>query len=460
MFCYSELPSHYKSCLMYLSIFPQGRSFKRTDLLRRWAAEGLITKRSAGTGMLDDQAERIFDSLVTRGFICPGETSTAGKVKSFTLNQVVHDFIVTDVGFVDTSSQPDLAHRLSINSGVLDLQGCKGLKKKHLNNICKILLLKYLSLRNTDATELPKQIEKLQCLQTLDIRQTIIQAFATKSVCLPMLRHLLAGKEDSPSIDSDRFKKSFETVYLPKSIRRMEKIEVLSHVKVSNNNDLIDVGKLLHLRKLGVILEGKKDELNLLFQQIEKLQGCLRSLSIQMNQPTKSKSELQSPPKLLQSLNISGITGGLHLWIAGHDILTKITLSETDLGEDALGIFGKLRMLRCLRLRHKSYTESELKFKEEEFKSLKSLVVEGSNITSVTLEPQAAPKLEMIIWSFVTMGTLSGVKHLPKLKKIELSGDSCEIDPVIEEIREHPNHPDLKYNGQHQRYGAKTPSTP
>ncbi|KAM0873930.1 hypothetical protein ACQ4PT_037736 [Festuca glaucescens] len=185
MFCYSELPSHYKSCLMYLSIFPQGHITMRTDLLRRWTAEGLITKRSAGMGTVDDQAERIFDSLVTRGFICPVETSAAGKIKSFTISHVVHDFIVTDVGFLDTSSRPELAHRLSINSGVaiqeetfsdsdppghgilaiieslpqstrweflkvLDLQGCKGLKKKHLNNICNILLLKYLSLKNTD----------------------------------------------------------------------------------------------------------------------------------------------------------------------------------------------------------------------------------------------------------------------------------------------------------------------
>jgi hypothetical protein len=40
---------------------------------------------------------------------------------------------------------------------VLDLEECKELKDHHLKNICNHLRqLKYLSLRNTDITELPK----------------------------------------------------------------------------------------------------------------------------------------------------------------------------------------------------------------------------------------------------------------------------------------------------------------
>jgi protein involved in ribonucleotide reduction len=49
------------------------------------------------------------------------------------------------------------------------------------------------------------------------------------------------------------------------------------------------------------------------------------------------------------------------------------------------------------------------------------------------------------------MRTLSGVDRLPKLKKLELSGDNCDIDSVREALKKHLNHPDLKYNGHHQR---------
>jgi len=53
---------------------------------------------------------------------------------------------------------------------VMDLGGCKGLKKRQLKSICKLQTLKYLSLRNTDVPDLPHQIKALQLLETLDIR--------------------------------------------------------------------------------------------------------------------------------------------------------------------------------------------------------------------------------------------------------------------------------------------------
>uniref|UniRef100_A0A0E0MHT0 Rx N-terminal domain-containing protein n=1 Tax=Oryza punctata TaxID=4537 RepID=A0A0E0MHT0_ORYPU len=397
MFCYNDMPIKYKTCLHYLSIFPQGHIIRRTSLIRRWLAERLVTDRlnMSSVFVLDDEAERVFDALVARGFIHPEETSVAGKIKTCTVHPKVHDFIATDVSFMDTSLPLHLAHHFSINSGIaleeasspsdaspcksdhafhgimsllhslprsdqwqllkmLDLEGCKGLKKKkHIKNICKILLLKYLSLRDTDVIQLPKKFEKLQCLETLDIRQTEIRAFATKSVFFPMLKHLLAGSkvvsQSSDNKSSHRFKESLETVQLPGGTHRMKSLEMLCHVDASNNvDDLIGIGQLLQLRKLGVIFDGKKaSSLALLFKQIEKLHDCLRALSIQINHPATSEGTvpeteqldaLVSPPKLLQSLNISGITSGLPDWITELNQLTKITLSNTYLGEDAIRV--------------------------------------------------------------------------------------------------------------------------
>ncbi|KAJ1260597.1 hypothetical protein BS78_10G244700 [Paspalum vaginatum] len=204
MWCYNELLSKYRSCLLYLSIFPQDYVIRTISLTRRWVAEGLITPSptSAATASDEvqsstDEAEHYLEVLFMRGFLSPLEISAAGDIKSCTVHHQVREFIARvsrDVNYVDTSRLTGLAHHLSIHSTivlqkshsadganngivsslpslasspqrqllkVLDLMGCKGLKKKHLKSICKILLLKYLSLRNTDVTELPKQIKEL-----------------------------------------------------------------------------------------------------------------------------------------------------------------------------------------------------------------------------------------------------------------------------------------------------------
>lgn len=63
----------------------------------------------------------------------------------------------------------------SFNDGiiqVLNLEGCNGLKERHLKDICKMLVLKYLSLRRTGIEKIPSKIKKLEYLETLDIRET------------------------------------------------------------------------------------------------------------------------------------------------------------------------------------------------------------------------------------------------------------------------------------------------
>ncbi|CAL4986190.1 unnamed protein product [Urochloa decumbens] len=307
---------------------------------------------------------------------------------------------------------------------VLDLEGCHGLEKHHLKSICKILLLKYLSLRNTDVAELPKQIKELQCLETLDIRQT---------------------KKVSASNDARSSEESIVTVSMPLGIQKMINMEILSHVQITDrDSELAGIAQLLKLRKLGVALQGKNVKLSDLFCQIEKLHKCLRSLSIRMGSPAGSENHhaeavdsLPSLPEFIERLNICGITSGLVCSIKEHHRLAKITLSDTYLTEDGLRILGNLAALRGLKLLHKSYTESELYFKKCEFQSLAYLLVEGKDITTIRFAIGAAPKLQRILWTFETMDVLSGIDWLPRLKKLELNGD-CDLDPIKEALESHP----------------------
>jgi len=110
--------------------------------------------------------------------------------------------------------------------------------------------------------------------------------------------------------------------------------------------------------------------------------------------------------------------------------------------DNAIRILSELISLRCLRLWSKSYTEMRLTFKHGEFQNLKYLAVEGSDITTIHFENEAAPKLEKIVWAFTNtkMVLLSGVKGLPRLKEVELNGD-CNPYAIIQDMAEHPIHP-------------------
>ena len=494
LWCYNELPSKYRSCLLYLTVFPEVDVIRTRSLARRWFAEGLITATTTSTPTDDeirsscssmDEAEHYLDVLFTAGFVSPVEIGAAGNIKSCTLHRQVREFIARvamDVNFVDSSLPPHLARYLSIHSRIglqkplsdadskdiaaylpylsaspqwqllkaLDLEGCNGLnKKKILKSICKILLLKYLSLRNTDVTQLPKQIKDLWCLETLDIRQTKVQIFTKKTIVLPLLKHFLAGDKISVSNEATEF----SAVDMPLSICRMKNLEILSHVEVTDSAvELSGIAELLRLRKLGIALRGKNAKLSDLFRQIEQLHRSLRSLSVRLDQPAASENHGDlTPPKFIESLNISGLTSGLPHMIQQLHHLANLTLTKAQLKEDDLSTIGRLHGLHCLRLLHQSYIQSELSFKKGEFQTLKFLHVGTTDVTNITFVTcGSAPKLERIIWSFPTTACVSGLDHLPELREFVLNGD-CNPDQVRKEIERHGNLPVFKHNPNVQK---------
>ncbi|CAN6195505.1 unnamed protein product [Urochloa humidicola] len=521
-FCYDELPSMYKTCLLYLSIFPPKSMIRRTSLVRRWAAEGLVTKRDRLSAT--DEAKHCFDALIDRGLVLPSNTSPTGTVKSCTVHPHVLSFIsrITreDDNTRNTDLPLDLAHRLSIRNDihlqqitkkrqstcysdcwktfkpsttttnlhdrkldiimllnmlpapqlglikVLDLEGCPGLNKKCLKIICnKIFQLKYLSLRNTDIDQLPKQIDKLQYLETFDIRQTMIREFPTKSITLSKLVHLLAGGHGDPQGKDDATgsgEKLFSALRIPHEIGSMTNMQILSNVDVLEGDDedvLNSVGRLQQLRKLGVVIHGKQAPLTSgkqatpittnLLRVVSMLKDVLCSLSIYVDKDVADGADMNtteptfSAPRSLENLHISGKINGLPTWIKELEQLSKITLSWTSLGNTDIRILGNLGNLRFIRLGHKSYTQSNLTFRTG-FQKVEVLVIESSDICNIHFEPKAAPKLEKIIWSSTCKIETLGIEKLPCLKEIEINGN-CEVSRIEKSVGENPNHPKLKY---------------
>lgn len=242
-YCYNDLPADLRTCALYRSIFPKGSKISRKHLTRRLIAEGFISEKH---GLSDEEvAETYFNQLIKRKIIRSVEHSSNGKVKSFQVHDMVLEYIVsksskenfiTVVGghwlmpiptnkvrrlsvqssgsehgnstkHMNLSQVRSLTmfrslgqlHFHSFNNGilqVLDLEGCKGFKEKHLKDMCRMLVLKYLSLRRTDVSKIPSKVEKLEYLETLDLRETDVSELPKSAGQLKRIINIFGGNKN------------------------------------------------------------------------------------------------------------------------------------------------------------------------------------------------------------------------------------------------------------------------
>jgi hypothetical protein len=225
-------------------------------------------------------------------------------------------------------------------------------------------------------------------------------------------------------------------------------------VEISHGNELSEVGSLKKLRKLGVLLPGREQDIKDLRREIFKVLGRLCSLSIWIKRGTLSEAAsldkderdgIFQPPRSLESLSINGMDkSGLPSWVAADlSCLSKITLCDTHLTAQKLeNVVSKLPGLLCLRLRRGSYKEDVLAFSAGGFKALRFLLLEGASITKLTFEENSGPQIEKIVWSMMNAdvaakASATGIEHLGGLKQLVLPEDhSC---PLVEDaIAKHP----------------------
>lgn len=492
-FCYRSLPSHYRNCLAYLAISPtHDNTFKRSSLVRQWIAEGLIISRRNDVPAASeiDVAKRCYDALCDQKFLLPavgsvpaGSPNGGSRHKVCMVHVMVFGFL-SSIGEVqdnvDPELFPDMVKRISVQNGVrqtcaredhniggvvthlkslssdnlqllkvLDLEGSTGFEEKHLKTICSVAVhLRYLSLRNVPGVGgLPGQIQNLQALETLDIRGTDVTSLDSV-LCV---KNLLVGRMDGSS---------FSTVKIPRDIRSARNIEVLFHVDVSDRADLLmHLGRLLKLRKLGVVVGPNQDSvMRLLFSQIEMLRNCLRSLSIRLEGANPGTgynmagSNMLSPPRMLQILRIHGAIFGLPHWIRRLHQLAKISLCNTCLTDVDLHILGKLPRLRSLFLRYAMTRGTTLVFPYGEFKEMQDLVIEDAEL-SVLFIGGTASKLERIVFKVNKMLSLHGVDRLQSLKELEMVGHDEDTWKIVRSaVRSNPNTIRYIYNGQVEPY--------
>lgn len=542
-----HLPGTLKDCLLYLAVHAKNQRIHRTTMLRKWIAEELISEymrrghEEVAGWHFDQLIERNFIQLAEYGNYVGEEIYEVNSMMLYVLRQISdRENFVTVLSDVGISKNYGRAVRLSVKccgSGpsvrtekmdpyrirsitivgpgkfilnddamqlrVLDLDGCQDLNNSAMDHICRMLLLKYLSLKHTKVTEIPPQIGKLQNLETLDIRQTEISNLPSEIgrlqkletldarqtqvkelpkevVQLHKLAHLYFGQCSAPG-----------GVKLPVGSDQLKSVKVLGTVdsREWSESAMEEISGLTGVTELEVVLHDQPADKHQNDKLLSSIGKCvnLEYLIIHgdYNPGDDILSVSPSFPKL-ERLKVAGRFMNVPRWIAQLCNLKKLVIRVCKLDQGDLKILGGLPGLNTLAFaltcipRKKevaitnglpSSTSTDLHPGEETspacFPSLEVFNFD-CRVPWITFEQGAMPRLKQLhlkLYACSVVKSPSGIINLRSLEKIILLCSSQDVSSgsvmksvtaVRKEASSHENLIKLSVNGDHEVFQSNT----
>ncbi|CAO2144818.1 unnamed protein product [Urochloa humidicola] len=496
---YYDMPSHLRTCLLYLSVFPEDYMISKVRLIDMWIAEGFVQYGKHGQSLFDI-GESYFNDLVNRSMIQPMHDRYSGLIEGCLVHDMVLDLIrslsneenfVVVLNDMGNTSPPNAIRRFSLHNAseyhsmtlatkslkqvksffvfpsaldlmpdlesfqvirVLDQHGCDLSQSYNLKHLGNLIHLRYLGLRRTNITQLPKEIGNLSFLQTLDVARNKITSLPPTVVHLRNLMFLYTDW----------------STRLPSGIGNMTCLEyLLLRIDNSTMDAIEEMGQLLELRVLRIVFSKWH---NNLVEYLRKLQK-IKNLYIEVINGRRSIGGLDAwvAPQhlcrldtvrscwfstLLAWMNRSVLSSLSFLWIAVRELQLK-----------DLEILGRLPALHSLELEvdHVSLGIHErFVVGAGSFPCLVHCKFWGF-VEPVVFQQGAMPKLRELYLDLLFMwearettigdGSLGmGIRNLPLLQDVFIEFRSEvvsteEVERVKATLRRaaeiHPNHPRL-----------------
>ncbi|KAL6654692.1 hypothetical protein ACP70R_008157 [Stipagrostis hirtigluma subsp. patula] len=500
---YYDMPSHLRTCLLHLSVFPEDKIIDKHRLIWLWIAEGFIQSEKQQKSLFE-MTESYLNELVNRSMVQPiyddedKSMIVACRVHDMVLDLICslssEDNFATISNSVHCTSPPEKIRRLSLQNGkmdhnifkvstsmeqvrsvvafgpsvdlmptlenfivlrVLDLKDCDLSQCYTLKHLGNLLHLRYLGLGGTKIRQLPEEVGNLQFLQTLDVENGGLRNLPMTIVQLKYLMCLRIHPNTTP----------------PNGIGSLTSLEELSEVKVYNNSCILE--ELSHLTELKVLtiywIISWEERLNKsLMEWINKLEK-IHSLRIQFDYRVHQCIPLDGwvyDPRHLRRLELVAVSifgspfSGMPAWVNPSQVpcLSFLKISVRELRQEGLEILGRLPALRCLKL----YLEIPERFVVGAglFPCLVRCHL-GAYVGHVVLFQQGAmPRLTTLELFSHTPKTIEinggfdlGLGNLLSLQDVEVvfgRGDASmeEVEEAKAAVRHaieiHPNHPTLE----------------
>lgn len=504
-FSYYDLPSHLKTCLLYLTIFPEDYEINKDRLIWRWVAEGFIQGGEQEIRLFE-LGERYFSELVNRNLIQPIVFDVEGRAGACHVHDMVLDLICclsSEENFITIldgtkqikNNSDSMVHRLSFQNNmsgltthsldatsmsklrsitlfrtdvdliqalsrfkflrVLDLEGCNLSESSHqidLRYVENLLHLRYLGLRNTRVSAFPMEIGKLQFLQTLDLRTVGSMEVPSSVVRLGHLMCLHVGGGTR----------------LPAGIGNLVTLEELNTVTMDGTDAIEkEIGKLAELRVLELWWEGDDESAcNSLLLSLSNLKK-LRSLMIYCVEEARLDATWDSwvPSPHLHTFLFGNCTSTLPRWMNSSlfPVLSCLYIKVNRVRPEVdIQILGKLPALRSLDLatsRAQLTPVERFIIGDDAFPCLRECGFYNFQMWPCMFPQGSMPRLEYISFyaraSRIAGGDLDvDMQHLPYLQKVDVAlwyEENClpavqkAVDMLALAFDAHPNRPILRW---------------
>ncbi|CAD6254241.1 unnamed protein product [Miscanthus lutarioriparius] len=515
---YVDLPHHLKSCLLYLSVFPEDSLIDCQQLILLWVAEGLIPGQDRES--MEQLGRSYLNELINRSLVQPTNVEVdSTTVKQCRVHDVILEFIVSKAvednfvtiwngnGFSKNYSsnkirrlsiQKDISSRAeeiarTIKNGAhirsINIFGSNSvLVNKHatefLNNqVLRVLYiegvvgasplghvkslgqLKYLRIHNYDFVgKFPRDIEKLQHLETLDVRWHRLEKLPASIIQLQKLVRLHIH----------------HSVRLPDGIRNLQALEELSRIDldIQSVKFIQGLSDLTNMKILEIDwpyftefldMEGHKKAC---ISLLSKLFTRLRELRVWgsdavATRPFMSSCVPTSPPLRKLVLNTRDLN------CMGPQISSLVNLTRLrifirgEAGKEGINILASLPMLLSLTvgLFNDKDGDSGIVYPRnainpQGFQRLLKFHLRCWREAALEFEPGAMPKLERLKLQLMARcqfkwegGLVLGLQNLAGLKHVDVDVNCSaavadELEALENDIRDaagvHPNSPMLQ----------------
>ncbi|KAG2560478.1 hypothetical protein PVAP13_8KG063200 [Panicum virgatum] len=495
---YYSLSQQLKTCLLYFSLYPEGYTFLKTDLVKQWIAEGFISA-VAGKGP-NEVAECYFDELVTRGLVQSNHIGLADEVMVYTVHSTIFDVMrrksveenfTTVIDYSETI--PKLSakvRRLSLSFSnakyatkpagftlstvrsltfyglveclpsimefkllrVLVLEFWGDREMFDLSGICILLQLRYFRVTTDFIIKLPVKMRGLKYLETLEIYASVLTV-PTDIVHLPKLLHLhLQGN-----------------LKLPDYVGQLRSLRTLQSFDLSSNSEdnVWTLGEMTNLRELHITCcTAQSDHLERNLIALASLIGRHENLKTLTLAPgvscpsiyTDCSLIVSSPPVFLEKLKLLPpicLFSRLPEWIGQLQKLCILKIVVRKLRRDDVNRIAGLKALTILSLYVRQPTAQSIIFNCAAFPVLKYLKFR-CGVLRLAFQAEAIPnlwrlKLEFNAHSGEQYGDmLTGIEHLSNLQEIDVrvgaapgaeESDKMAAESVLKEtISKHSRH--------------------